>query len=204
MTAKSASLNKLPSLGFCALVVVHLALVLFLAWGFKKPPLERVWELHHELKIGEIGKLKSKDRTLLSAELHKYGELADALLSEGDIGVISAHTYGWLETPEATIIRSAAASGACDINFEVSMPEEALPLAVKLTASDWSKELSIKQQGLTSFHLPKTANAPEVIDLEVTASGAHDEVATLGVRVSFTCENAGARQKPKEKADFDD
>ena len=204
MTSKATFSSKLPSVGFCALVLIHVALVLFLAWGFQKPALERVWELHHALKIGEIGKLKSKDHSLLSKALERHAELAEALVSEGSIGVISAHTYGWLETPEATIIRSKAAGDACDIKFDVSIPDEALPVSVKLAGFGWTQDLSIKKQGSTSFRLPKPTRAPEIIDLEVAASGGHDEVATLGVSVDFACEGDAQRKKTKRKAEVDD
>jgi len=141
---------------------------------------------------------------LLSEAMQRHAELAGALLPEGVIGVISAHTSGWLETPEATIIRSKGAKNPCLVKFEVSMPDEALPITVKFTGDRWSQDFSIKRQGLSSFTLPPAKSAPEVIGLELSTSGSHDEVATLGVRVDFACEADSKPKRPRIKAEVDD
>src|SRR5690606_24037691 len=56
---------KLPSIGCLAVLFTNIALVAFLFWGFREPALHRVWELHHELEIGTVGKLSSEDHALL-------------------------------------------------------------------------------------------------------------------------------------------
>jgi hypothetical protein len=178
-----------------AVIFTHLGLVLFLAWGIEKPQLERVWELHHELKIGTLGKLDQEDHRLLSAAMGRHPNLAEELLSDGrQIGLVSAQTYGWLETEQATALRAASAKGPCRAHFEVSIPNDALPLTIKLAGSSWHKDLSIERQGTSSFELPPNDGKDEIIDLQITTSGPHDEVATLGVRVDFSC---ASEQKAK-------
>ena len=185
---------KLPSIGCLAILLTNLALAAFLIWGFQKPPLHRVWELHHELKIGAVGKLSPQDHALLSTELHEHAELAGALLSEGSIGLVSANSDGWLETPDATVIRSAKAGAPCIMNLHVKIPDDALPLAVEVSGSGWQRSLSIGRQGVTRLPLPNTEAAPEIITLAVVAKGSDAEVATMGVRVTFDCVSAkGAR-----------
>jgi hypothetical protein len=191
----SAVLRKMPSAGFVAIVLTHLGLAAFLAWGFRQPPLERVWELHHELKIGKVGKLKEKDHALLDAALVRHHELAEALLERGSIGLISAHENGWLETSAATVLRTSASTHPCQLVLDVKIPEDALPMGVEVSGPGWNEKRSIKRQGLSELTLPKPSGQPEIITLEVSPQGADEDVITLGVRVTFSCSQAGgARQ----------
>jgi hypothetical protein len=55
----SASLRpgrrRRPSSGFVAVCATYVLAAAFLVWGFATPDLDRVWALHHELKIGKLG-----------------------------------------------------------------------------------------------------------------------------------------------------
>lgn len=180
--------EKLPSVGFAAIVLTNVALVAFLVWGFRQPPLDRVWELHHELKIGAMSKLNSEDGSLLNAAMTRHPALSGALLSQGEaIGLLSANSQGWLETPDATILRSSMAGRSCTMVIDVKIPEHALPLAIDVEGSDWRRRLDIARQGTSKLALPESRAGAEIITLGVTSKSSRDEVATLGVRVSFEC-----------------
>src|SRR5690606_21036965 len=168
----------------------YAGLAVFLAWGLSKPPLEREWELHHELKIGLVGKLAAKDHELLNAALLRHADLADALLSEGNIGVVSAHSQGWLETPQATIIRAASAPHPCELRLETRIPDELLPLRVKLRGEGWQHRLDIRNQGVTKYTLPKAPPGAEIITLEAKTKEREQDIVTLGIRVGFSCASA--------------
>src|SRR5690606_25534990 len=98
MTAQRPKRTRLPSAGFCALAAVHVGLVSYLIWGLSKPPLERVGEVHPELMFGRVGRLEPSDAELLSSALRRHPGLAAALLDKEPLGLVSAHSAGWLET----------------------------------------------------------------------------------------------------------
>jgi len=181
---------KLPSIGCLAVLFTNIALVAFLFWGFREPALHRVWELHHELEIGTVGKLSSEDHALLSAELAEHDELAEALLSDGAIGLISANSDGWLETPDATAIRSAKAGAACVMDLEVRVPQGALPIVIEARGFGWQRRTSIARQGLTRLPLPDAGKVPEIITLEVASKGGDGKLPEPGIRVGFECQGA--------------
>jgi len=76
-----------------------------LNWGM----LDRVWQLHHQLKTGDVYALTQPDRELLVSAMARHPALAEALLAAGHIGIISAQRDGWIDTPEVTIIRTPRA-----------------------------------------------------------------------------------------------
>jgi hypothetical protein len=179
--------QKLPSVGFVFVLLSNLLLVAFLAWGFQKPPLDRVWELHHELKIGALGKLDADDHSLLSSAMTRHRNLAEGLLSDGEhIGVISANWSGWLESPDATIIRSARAGPSCVILLDARVLHPALPLDIEVSGRQWQRRVTMEAPGSRELPLPAT-DGPEIITLRMTSKGAHGDEAALGLHVAFEC-----------------
>lgn len=189
--------EKLPSVGFIAIVLTNAALLTFLAWGFRQPALDRVWELHHELKIGAVGKLASEDRSLIEVAMGKYPALASALFSQGEaVGLLSQNSQGWLETPDATVLRSSLAGRACAMLLDVKIPDHALPLEIEVEGERWRRQLEISRQGSTRLQLPELQAGAEIITLGVLSKQSRDEVATLGVRVSFECASKTEEPQP--------
>jgi hypothetical protein len=109
---KAAGVVKLraPSIGFVVVCSVYVCTATFFAWGFQTPPLDRIWTLDHELKIGKTWHLSSADLEVLRQGLRDYPGLAEALLNDTEIGIVSAHRERWVETPEVTVVRTAHAS----------------------------------------------------------------------------------------------
>lgn len=192
MTAPRTTRARLPSVGFCALIVVHVGLVAFLLWGFATPPLERVWELHHTLKIGKLGRLEPRDVELLRTAMANHPQLAESLLGEGQLGLVSAHSRGWLETPEATVLRSARAPDQCSMQVEARMPTDAFPVTVDAEGRGWRARVTLKEPGVKSLSLPKGHGVAEVISLSTSTHAPHEDGDTLGVRLGFECKGRSA------------
>ncbi len=173
----------MPSAGFVALCSVYAALAAFFAWGLSTPDLDRAWILHHELKAGHLGAPHGKDRELLTRAMSRHEELAHALLSEGEIGLISSHSEGWLTTTEATIVRTPKAD-ARYLALEVATPREHFPIAVDVQGHGWSKHLAVDSQGVHRIELPALHGASELIVVRL-ADGAPRDPSAIGVRVYF-------------------
>lgn len=175
---------KSPSIGFVAIVVIHIAAAVFLIWGFATPRLDRVWQLHHELKIGDVAKLKSDDQTLLEGALRDYPTLAKALISRGDIGVISANRDGWIETPFITLVRTGdAKTGELLLNIETS-PEH-LPFRIEFEGANWSQDVEITERKEYRVALPPASGVAEVISGNVKGKRFKNDPAILGIQVHF-------------------
>lgn len=182
--ARRAFWQRLPSIGFVCLLLVYAGLVVFLAWGFTKPPLERVWELHHELKIGKVALLSAEDRQLVQAALERHPALADALLSDGKLGVISAHEGGWLEAPRATLIRAPDAPSGCQLRIEISGKAPKSALSATLEGSGWRREVRLDKQRATTLTLPAGKGRGEVLSFEVAPAAPQKD---LRVKVDPRC-----------------
>ncbi|MBW1810988.1 MAG: hypothetical protein JRJ87_22555, partial [Deltaproteobacteria bacterium] len=98
--------RKYPSLGFIVICLTYAFTIGFFIWGISTPDLDRVWTIHHELKIGKMKKLKGNDRKILQASMQRHSYLARALLRNQQIGIISENSLGWIATPTVTILRT--------------------------------------------------------------------------------------------------
>jgi hypothetical protein len=77
-----------PGLGFVFLVVALVVSTTFFAWGWRTPPLERIWQMQLELVLGDRNILTSAERRLLQDTLSSYPDLANNMLDDA--------TTGWL------------------------------------------------------------------------------------------------------------
>jgi hypothetical protein len=179
--------SKLPSLGFVVVLLVHLGLVVFLAWGFARPPLDRVWELHHALKIGKIDTLESNDRALLLAAMTRHPRLAESLLPEGNFGLVSANSRGWLETPTATVLKSAAAPAPCVMRVEVRLPKQAFPVNVDVSGAGFSRRLTLPQAGSTELAFPSGKRVAELFEVRTSIKDSVQGDGAFGVHLGFHC-----------------
>jgi hypothetical protein len=182
MAVKSA--KRPPSVGFVALVTIHIAAVAVLGWGFSTPRLDRVWTLHHELKIGKISKPKADDRQLLQEAMAAHSTLAKALIPRGDIGLLSANREGWIEDPFATLVRTAnAKTSAILINVETS-PEH-LPFSIEFDSGPWEYTLDVTERKEYRVELPPATDQPEVLTVEVKGKRFKADPAILGLQIHF-------------------
>lgn len=178
--------SKLPSLGFVLVVLVHVSLVAFLIWGFVQPPLDRVWELSHALKIGEFGTLRPRDRELLRATLERHPRLADSLLSQGTIGILSANDRGWLEAPEATLLVSANALPPCRMRVATRPGEPGFPIRVELSGTGWRQQLVLPDAERAEVTFPSARAKADIIEVRFSVK----DSAQGGVHLDLHCGKA--------------
>jgi hypothetical protein len=173
-----------PSLGFCAIALTYLLTAGFFAWGLTTPPLDRAWQLHHQLKTGDVYALSGEDRELLTSAMARHPALAGALLSSGQVGIISAHHDGWIETPEVTVVRTPR-SVARSIVLEIQTPPEHIPYRVQLKAGSWQHRLEVKARGTLNVELPPAPPVAELLSLKLEGPGLRADPSSLAVRISF-------------------
>ncbi len=175
---------RLPSIGFVSIVVVHCTAVAFLFWGFSTPRLDRVWTLHHELKIGDISKLEDEDQDLLERAIIDHPSLAKALISRGDIGVISANRDGWIETPFVTLIRTGDAETR-ELLLNIETSPEHLPFKVEVKGKGWERVIDVTERQEYRVELPPTSGSAEVIRANVKGKRFKSDPAILGIQIHF-------------------
>lgn len=175
---------KLPSVGFVLIVLVHCAAAAFLFWGFSTPRLDRVWTLQHQLKIGDVSKLKDDDRQLLERTLVDHSTLAKALIARGDIGVISANRDGWIETPFVTLVRTGDARTR-EILLNVETSPEHLPFKIEFEGKGWQQVLEIGERKEYRLELPPSSGAAEVIVANVKGKRFKNDPSILGIQIHF-------------------
>ena len=181
----SNGLRKHPSVGFIAVCITYILVAAFFFWGFKTPDLDRVWTLHHLLKIGEMEKLGGEDKAILDSTMKRHEQLTEALLGGGDIGIISAHMDGWISTPTATLLRTTDSKDYPTININVQTPEDLLPLELHVNSNSWNKQLEVKNHGEFKVDLPPLSGHPEIIEVVLKGRKFEADQSLLGVRLSF-------------------
>jgi hypothetical protein len=189
-----------PSLGFSLVVLTYGLTLAFFAWGLGTPPLDRVWQLHHELKIGRVYKLEQVDRELLLSSMARHPALAAALLPSGQIGIISAHRDGWIDTPHVTIIRTPRSSATLRIVLNVQTPPQHIPYAIEVDGTGWERKLAVESRGVVTIDLPPPPRAPELVTLRLVGDGFRADPSSLGVRISF---DPPESQTPEDDDDRD-
>lgn len=174
----------MPSAGFVTFCLVYASLGAFFAWGMSTPDLDRVWTLHHELKSGRIGAPSALDREVLVRSMERHPELASALLSEGDIGLISSNMEGWIASSEATVVRTKKANAGA-LQLEVASPDTLLPLTVEIEGQGFREEKQLATRGVHALALPPIRGAADLIVVRLKGQAAHADPSVLGVRVFF-------------------
>jgi len=189
VAVKAPQRRRRPTAGFVTVCIVYSALAAFFAWGLTTPDLDRVWTLHHELKSGRIGAPSKLDREVLARSMERHPELADALLREATIGLISSNMDGWIATSEATIVRTRHSQTSA-VQLEIASPDALLPITVELEGPGWHEKQVIEARGMHKLELPALKKSSELIVLRLSGRAAHADPSVLGVRVSFGGEGA--------------
>jgi hypothetical protein len=191
-----------PSLGFCLIVLTYSLSLAFFAWGLGTPPLDRVWQMHHELKTGRLYALERPDRELLASALIRHPALAEALLPAGQIGIISANRDGWIDTPVVTIVRTPHAQPNQRLLLDVQTPPQHLPCKLLLEGTGWQQERQVQERGVLTLNLPPPPAEPELLTLKLEGTGLRADPSSLGVRVTFDPPEApAAAEEDDEQAE---
>jgi hypothetical protein len=181
----SVASGRWPSAGFVAFCLVLAMAAAFFAWGLRTPPLERVWEIHHLMKIGKLERLDRVDRALLEEQLAAFPELGRDLLDGSEIGLISAHRDGWIAGTRATLLRTPNATAARFLDLDIQAPDEALPLAVVVNGPSWSATREMTGRGPLRVELPPPGAAAEIVEIEIGRPRQGGAAAAPSVRVTW-------------------
>lgn len=179
------SRRRLPSIGFLAVSTTYAFAAAFFIWGFTTPDLDRIWFLHHELKIGRVYELKKRDRKMLLRATAQYKDLARALLPSGEIGILSENSDGWIATPVVTIMRTPQSRQTTRMRFDIRTSKALLPYAILIRGTDFKRRLEIRQQGYVDFPLPPVSQHPEVITVRLQERDFLADPSVLGIRIQF-------------------
>jgi len=190
-----------PSLGFSLVVATYALTVGFFAWGLSTPPLDRVWQLHHELKIGRVYKLSKEDRQLLESSMQSHPSLATALLDSGQAGIISAHRGGWIDTPYVTIVRTPRSPASLKLVFDVQTPQQYIPYKIEVDGRGWERKVAVQTRGALSVELPPPPPEPELITLKIKGDELRADPSSIAVRISF---DPPQEASPDEQNEEDD
>jgi hypothetical protein len=174
-----------PSLGFSLVVASYALSAAFFAWGLSTPPLDRIWRMHHELKIGRLWRLSRDDRQLLLSALAEHPPLAQALLDAGQAGIISANRDGWIDTPQVTILRTPRSPANLHLVLDIETPPQHIPYEVEIAGTDWERKLKVEAQGMLSIELPPPPRVPEMVTLVLKGDELRADPSSLGVRITF-------------------
>ncbi|MBN1654739.1 MAG: hypothetical protein JXA30_13290 [Deltaproteobacteria bacterium] len=177
--------RRLPSIGFIALLLTYGLAAAFFLWGFSQPDLDRVWYLHHELKIGRTYQIKKRDKKILLRAMARHRELARALLPSGEIGIVSENSDGWIATPVVTIIRTPESGAKNRLLFDIRTSKSLLPYSITIRGSDFDEKIAIHKQGKIGFDLPRVGATAEIITLRLEGRDFIADPSVLGVRIRF-------------------
>lgn len=180
----SVASGRLPSAGFVAICAVCVAVVLFFAWALGTPPLDRVWEIHHLAKIGELGRLTAEDRALLEKAMAEHDELARDLLDGHALGIITAHIDGWIATPVATLLRTPE-SEVRELRIDVQAPQDLFPVEVAVRGGSWSERRELVEHGALAVTLPAPKSGTEIVEVEIAALNLEADPALLEARITW-------------------
>lgn len=174
-----------PSAGFSLVVATYAMSVAFFAWGLSTPGLDRIWQLHHELKIGRTYKLSKDERRLLLSSMAEHPALAQSLLDAGQAGIISANRDGWIDTPHVTIIRTPRSPVNLRLILDVQTPPQHIPYEIEIDGSDWERRVTIEARGMMSIDLPPPPLVPEIVTVKIKGDELRADPSSLGLRITF-------------------
>jgi hypothetical protein len=144
-----------------------------------------VWTLYHLLKTGKEQKLMAQDKVLLENCLARHPRLAQAILDGKTIGIISAHSDGWIASSSSVILRINGTRSYQSMTIDVQTPKDLLPYQIIVQGRNWQKRLNVTQQGLLVIELPGGQKTPEVIQVGMHGRDFVPDPSVLGMRIGF-------------------
>ena len=177
--------SRWPSLGFLAVCLTYGLVAVFFLWGFSTPRLDRIWTIRHELKIGEMRRLKKSDCRLLLQVLEQHAWVASEFLGGRGIGLISDESDGWISTPVATILRTAGAKTVQTMVLDVQTPVDLMPYGIVVEADSWKEKIEVHEPGVfkVALHVPRTV--AEIIEVRLKGPKFLADPSVLGLRITF-------------------
>ena len=158
-----------PGPGFLLVVTTLILCTGFLAWGVRTPPLDAVWRMQVELKIGDRDVLTRDEMKLLQSTLERYPDLADHMLEGADSGLISASVGGVVDRGYAYFVRKTADSPN---TLEVTSLMEAELAVTALTTADFYRGVATGDESFI-WTLPVNGPFPQLVGVYLARPTQH-------------------------------
>lgn len=173
-----------PGAGFLLSAAALVGGTCFFIWGIQTPPLDRVWRMQLELKIGAREALSPGEMELLQVTLSQYPDLADHMLEGAQSGMISAGAGHVVDGGYAYLVRK---SPAADSSVEVSSGT-GKKITVEIRTAR-SRERGVVDEGKSGrWDLPQEGPFPQLIGVHQVRDGAvqgRDTTAPVPMRVEL-------------------
>lgn len=158
-----------PGHGFLLLVATLILGAGFFTWGLLTPPLDKVWRMQVELKIGDCDVLTRDEMRLLQHTLSRYPDVADHMLEGADSGLISASVGGIVDRGYAYFVRKSADSP--DRLVVTSLTGQKLKVTA-LTTTDFSRGVATGDAPFI-WTLPVNGPFPQLVGVYLARSAQH-------------------------------
>lgn len=152
-----------PGAGFVVLAGSLLLAIGFFAWALRTPPLDEVWRIQLELKVGDSPELSAGQIDLLQETLQRYPDLADHMLEGADSGLISLHQDHVVDRGYAYLVRKSSSS---DSILVVRSPD-ARPLTIDLVTTQKRARHQIPTTEPLVIALPSTGPFPQLVGVHL-------------------------------------
>jgi hypothetical protein len=120
--------------------------------------------------------------------MRKYPELASALLGGRTIGVISARNWqGWLQVPQATIIRTQESTACTKLQLGVHTEPGLMPFPLNVQGANWTERVHVTAAGPLAIQLPPVTEN-ELILVRFEGHKFPKDASRIGVKLDVVCE----------------
>lgn len=167
-----------PGPGFLVVFFTASVSAAFFAWGARMPELERVWRIQLGLEAGKRKALSASERAAFSDAIRRHPDLADGMLGARDIGIISAHRDGLIETNYVYLIRKKS-SPKYVLELTATDARGTKPIEVEVRTSSAEKKGTVASGAPFVWELPDEGPFPDLIEVRLDAKGKRDRHAIV-------------------------
>ena len=158
-----------PGRGFLLLIATFLFSLGFFAWGVRTPPLDTIWRMQVELKIGDRDLLSRDEMRLLQGTLERYPDIAEHMLEGADSGLISANVGGVVDRGYAYFVRKSADSPD---QLEVTSVSGAELAVTALTTTEFYRGVATGDESFIRT-LPVNGPFPQLVGVYLARPAQH-------------------------------
>jgi len=175
-----------PSVGFVLLLGLTTVAVSFFWWGFRTPPLEKVWRMDIELSLGQRPPLSHDEFDLLQNALRNTPELASFLAEDSHAGLVSAHDGARVEGKYAYLIRKAPGDpGLLRVSYHGSKAKGSV--SIRAQTSHLEKVGTANRTRAYTWKLPDDGPYPQLVEVLIGKgrTGSHGKMRRHPVEIDI-------------------
>lgn len=167
-----------PGPGFFVVFLTAAISTAFFVWGARMPELERVWRIQLGLEAGKRRALSASERKIFSEAIQRHPDIAEGMLGARDIGIISAHRDGLIETGYAYLIRKKS-SPKYVLELTATDARGTKPIEVEVRTNSAEKKGTVAAGSPFVWELPDEGPFPDLIEVRIDAPGKRDRHAIV-------------------------